>query len=168
MILIINYKYWSKIIHTENDLLSRIYVMVLNDTNNGNTYNGTNWAFQVKTLLDNLGFSYVWNIQENLENISYAEIKQRILDNVTCNQDLLMSIYTSTKLQLYCIFKENTDHEPYLNFVRPNKFKYALSKLRLSSHNLEIETRRYYGMPRGEKLSVCCNMNATETEFHFL
>ena len=166
MILIINYKYWSKIIHTENDLLSRIYVMVLNDTNNGNTYNGTNLAFQVKTLLDNLGFSYVWNIQENLENISYAEIKQRILDNV--NQDLLMSIYTSTKLQLYCSFKENTDHEPYLNFVRPNKFKYALSKFRLSSHNLEIETRRYYGMSRDEKLCVCCNMNATETEFHFL
>ena len=31
-------KYWSKIIHTENDLLSRIYIMLLNDTNNGNTY----------------------------------------------------------------------------------------------------------------------------------
>ena len=100
--------------------------MLLNDTNNGNTYNGTNWAFQVKTLLDNLGFSYVWNNQENLENIPYSEIKQRTLDNV--NQDLLMSINTSTKLQSYCIFKENTDHEPYLNLVRPNKFKYALIK----------------------------------------
>ena len=95
-------KYWSKIIHTENDLMSRIYTMLLNDTNNGNTYNGTNWASQVKTLLDNLGFSYVWNNQENLENIPYAEIKQRIIDNV--NQDLLMSIKTSTKLQSYCIF----------------------------------------------------------------
>ena len=79
-----------------------------------------------------------------------------------------MSINTSTKLQSYCIFKENTDHEPYLNLVRPNKFKYALSKFRLSSHNLEIETGRYYGIPRDERLCVCCNMNAIETEFHCL
>ena len=89
-------KYWSKIIHTDNDLLKGIYSMLFNDTNNNITYNGNNWAFQVKSLLDNLGFSYVWNNQDILGNIPFTEIIQRIIDTV--NQDLFMSINTSTKL----------------------------------------------------------------------
>ena len=159
-------KYWSKIIHTDNDLLKGIYSMLFNDTNNNITYNGNNWAFQVKSLLDNLGFSYVWNKQDILGNIPFTEIKQRIIDTV--NQDLFMSINTSTKLQSYCIFKVDTEYESYLNFVCPNKCKYALSKFRLSSHNLAIETDRYYGIPREQRLCVCCNMRTIENEFHFL
>ena len=140
--------------------------MLLNDSNNGRTYNGENWAFQIKTLLNSLGFSYVWDNQDTLESIPFREIKQRILDQV--NQDLLRSLNTSTKLQSYCIFKENTDHESYLDFVRPNKFKYALSKFRLSSHSLEIETGRYYDISRKDRLCTCCNMYVVESEFHFL
>lgn len=79
-----------------------------------------------------------------------------------------MSINTSTKLQSYCIFKSDTEHESYLDFVRPNKYKYALSKFRLSSHNLAIETGRYDATPRDERVCVYCNMNAIENEYHFL
>ena len=43
-----NIKILVKIIHTDNDLLERIYNMLLNDTNNTITYNGNSWAFQVK------------------------------------------------------------------------------------------------------------------------
>lgn len=143
-------KYWTKIFHTDNDLLKSIYNMLLNDTNNYITYNGNNWAFQVRSLLDTLRFSYISNNQDILGNIPYIEIKQRILDSV--NQDLLKSINTSTSLQSYCFFfRVDTEYVSYLNFIRPNKYKYALSKFRLSSHNLKIETGRYYGIPREQR-----------------
>ena len=107
-------------------------------------------------------------IRTFLGNIPYIEIKQRILDTV--NQNLLMPINTSTKLQSYCIFKVDTEFESYLNFVCPNKYKYALStcKFSLSSHNLANETDRYYGIPRKQRFCVCCNMRTIENEFHFL
>lgn len=108
-------RYWNRIINTDNLLLRNIYHMLLNDTINNRTYNGTNWAYQVKTLLDELGFSYIWNNQAQIHEFPYLQIKRRILD--TTEQNLIMSINSSSKLQAYCTFKQDTEHEPYLNFI---------------------------------------------------
>ena len=50
-------------------------------------YNGLNWAYQVKNMLDSLGFTYVRNNQA-LDNLTFQKIKQRLFDNV--NQELVM------------------------------------------------------------------------------
>ena len=159
-------RYWIKTINTDNVLLRNIYKMLYNDAANSNTYNGTNWAYQVKTLLYELGYNYVWDNQAILNKIPYLQIKQRILD--TTDQNLITSINSSTKLQSYCIFKQDTEHEPYLNFIRLNKYKFALSRFRLSSHSLAIESGRYNNTPREERLCIHCNMNTIENEYHFL
>lgn len=158
-------RYWMKILKTDNILLRNVYNLLLNDAANDITYNGTNWAYQVKGMLDSLGFSHVWDNQTH-DEVPYQQIKQRLLDNA--NQNLLMSINTSTKLNSYCLFKLDTELEQYLNCVTQNKYKYALSRFRLSSHNLAIETGRYVGIPREERLCVFCNMKTIENEFHFL
>ena len=47
----------------------------------------------------------------------------------------------------------------------------AISKLRLSAHNLLIETGRYAkprSLPRSERICKHCNFNCIENEFHFL
>ena len=159
-------RYWIKTINTDNVLLRNIYKMLFNDAANSNTYNGTNWAYQVKTLLYELGYNYVWDNQAILNKIPYLQIKQRILD--TTDQNLITSINSSTKLQSYCIFKQDTEHEPYLNFIRLDKYKFALSRFRLSSHSLAIESGRYNNTPREERLCIHCNMNTIENEYHFL
>lgn len=140
--------------------------MLLHDAVNDINYRGNNWAYQVKTLLDSLGLSYIWENQELLSNIPYHSIKQRILD--TANQNLIASINSSNKLLSYCSFKENTEYEKYLDVIKTNKFKYALSRFRLSSHSLAVETGRYYDIPREERLCKLCSMQQVETEFHFL
>ena len=71
-----------------------IIIMLLQDATNGNTYNGSNWAYQVKSMLENLGFNYIWYNQAFEEN-SYSMIKQRLLD--TAKQDLLIQINSSAK-----------------------------------------------------------------------
>ena len=44
----------------------------------------------------------------------------------------------------------------------------SITKLRSSSHPLEIEKGRHGNKPRGERLCPICNLNEVETEMHFL
>ena len=138
--------------------------MLLDDVIAGNNYNGQNWAFQIKNMLNNLGFSHVWNNQEQ-NDIPFNEIKQRIIDQT--NQEILMANTTSSKLETYCLFKLDTSFESYLNTIILNKYKFALSRFRLSSHNLALETGRYYNIPKENRICTFCNMNKIESEYHF-
>ena len=142
-------RYWIKTIHTNNSLLRSIYNMLRNDVTNNLTCNGNNWAYNVKTMLDNLGLSFIWDNQDTIENIPYLEIKQRIFDNA--NQELIMSINTSTKLQTYSSFKYDTEYEPYLKYINNKKHKFALSRLCLSAHSLAVESGRYDRTPQGRQ-----------------
>ena len=139
--------------------------MLVDDVLAGNNYNGQNWAFQIKNMLNNLGFSHVWNNQEQ-NDIPFNEIKQRIIDQT--NQEILMANTTSSKLETYCLFKLDTSCESYLNKITLNKYKFALSRFRLSIHNLALETGRYYNIPKENRLCSFCNMNKIESEYHFL
>ena len=158
-------KYWVKILNTDNILLKNVYHMLVDDVIAGNNYNGQNWAFQIKNMLNNLGFSHVWNNQEQ-NDIPFNEIKQRIIDQT--NQEILMANTTSSKLETYCLFKLDTSCESYLNKITLNKYKFALSRFRLSSHNLALETGRYYNIPKENRICTFCNMNKIESEYHFL
>ena len=42
-------------------------------------------------------------------------------------------------LRMYKLIKTNLSMEPYLNLIEEAKYRRLLTKLRLSSHNLEIE-----------------------------
>lgn len=72
-------KYWLKLRKTNNVLLKSMFVMLSDDVEQGDTYNGLNWAFQVKRILDKLGFSNLWNLENHIE-ISILGIKNRLLD----------------------------------------------------------------------------------------
>ena len=53
-------KYWRKVIESGDSLIKNVYSVLHDDALNNNTYNNTNWAYQVKKLLESLGFAYVW------------------------------------------------------------------------------------------------------------
>ena len=59
------------------------------------------------------------------------------------------------------------EHELYID-VHEDKFKKALSRFRLASHSLEIETGRYINSNRMERKCKYCSMIIVESEFHFL
>ena len=50
-------KYWLKLRKSNDPLLKSMLTMLTNDMNNGNTYGGLNWRFQVKKILDGLGLT---------------------------------------------------------------------------------------------------------------
>ena len=62
--------------------------------------------------------------------------------------------------------KQTYTFEPYLNIGNVNHRK-ALTKLRLSSHKLEIEVGRWNKITRDERSCRSCELGKVENETHF-
>ena len=58
--------------------------------------------------------------------------------------------------------------EPYLLKVDNPRHRRALSRLRCSAHSLAIEEGRYKNIERHCRKCKFCNLNAIESEYHFL
>jgi hypothetical protein len=158
-------KYWVKILKLPNEnLLKKVYQMLKRDTDNNNSYNGHNWAYNIKTLLENLGLSEIW-LNHLTIDIPLHFIIQRLKD--TYIQSWISNIDNASRLSSYCRYKHKFTIEPYLNFLN-DKYRIALTKFRLSSHSLAIETGRYQNIPQHDRKCNLCNLNAIENEYHFL
>ena len=94
-----------KLLNTdENATHRKIYTMLKKDADDNNSYNGANWVSNVKSILGNLGLSYMW-VQQNEMNIPLDIIKQRIFDNYY--QSWYAAINTSNRLMMYSIYKHD-------------------------------------------------------------
>ena len=67
------------------------------------------------------------------------------------------------KLRTYKDFKTTFILEPYLKLQSP-KYRIAISKLRMSAHNLAIEVGRHKSQSPADRLCATCNV--PETEIH--
>ena len=52
--------------------------------------------------------------------------------------------------------------EKYL-FISNHRYRNALCKFRVSAHNLEIETGRYFRIAPQERICKCCTSNSIES-----
>ena len=71
------------------------------------------------------------------------------------------------KLVFYSKVKLKFKQELYLQ-LQNHKNRNAIRDLRISTHKLNIETGRYKGINRDERLCEQCELNTAETEEHFL
>lgn len=158
--------YWFKILESpETRYIRFAYKMMLADMEK--KPNIVNWASNVKNLLSNLGFYEVW-LNQNVgnKNAFLKEIRVRLTDNFV--QNWSSRITESSRANFYSLFS-NFNHQLYLETVNVQKFRIALTKLRVSSHRLEIEVGRWSRpnrTPIGERKCFYCNK--LEDEFHFL
>ena len=117
-------------------------------------------------MLSNLGFYDAWlNQGVGHEKIFLKAVKTRLQD--ISIQDLNSRIADSPKARFYRLFS-SFGFKGYLEQITITKFRTALSKLRLSSHKLAVETGRYTRPITpldNRKCSIC---NILEDEFHFL
>ena len=126
-----------------------------------------NWASLIKSTLALLVYHYVWQAQGVGNSKAFlSELKQRLSDNFQQNWHERLS--NSTRATFY-INISSFNFQSYLNVVNIRKFRQALTKLRVSSHRLEIEAGRWTKpqiTPRENRLCKQCNV--LEDEFHFL
>ena len=104
---------------------------------------------------------------QNDNNFTFISLfKQRITDQ------FIQSIHTvfnnSPKCLLYKFIANNYCFQFYLQKPIALKYKHILSKHRLFSHNVSIETGRYHNIDRDNRICSLCNMNVIEDEYHFV
>ena len=171
-------KYWFRLqTLDENRLLKQAYLdMIETRPSNKKT-----WALQIKSLLFQVGFGYLWNSQSLLkDHIKESELKvqqklfnQRIRDIAI--QDWRASLFEvkkhrtgGNKLRTFREYKTEYCFESYLKEVSNPAHRRALTKLRISDHSLEFERGRYkqtYVQPKDRHCSNCAVM---EDERHFV
>ena len=74
------------------------------------------------------------------------------------------------KLRTYRIFKTDFCLEPHLPCIQHKKHQWAMPRLRVSSHKLQIEADRHslLTVPIGDQLCTYCEENVIDNENHFM
>jgi len=155
-------KYWFKILYSDNCIINTMYALLLKDIDNSN-----NWARQIKDMLYRYG--YVWENPYTVNSKTFVPlIKQRLVDNFT--QEWNDSLMQNSVLTVYKHLKSTFGYEEYLNIVSSSYYRKSITRLRLSSHRLRIESGRYgrNRIDRAERVCQVCGNGEVEDEFHFL
>lgn len=163
-------KYWCKLLNDRNCLLYKIYenefAVFINHTGAMQNRNGCrSWLADVKDLLYNLGFAYLWDTQ-NITSLQIKAVVERLYDQYI--QTWHSCVNDSPKLSTYRAIKRIFVIENYLQCIQNYNHRIALSRLRCSAHKLMIEEGRYRQIDRDNRLCICCNMKMVEDEYHFI
>ena len=159
-------KYWFKLLSSRSYKYSKlVYNLMLRDIELLPTK--VNWASLVRHLFCSLGFYEVW-VQQGVGDYSkyISVLKQRLNDNFIQNwRARLEESPRATFYKSIAAFQL----QPYLENIIVYKLSQALSKLRVSSHRLEIEAGRWSKparVPINER--KCVNCQVIEDEYHFI
>lgn len=156
-------RYWFKILNTNNIILSTVYRNMLHDCEKGLN----NWVTNVKHILFEFGFGNVWNNPYNVNgNVFCNHFKQRLIDCFI--QKWQNDLEKNRVLTMYKHIKNTFTFENYLNTM-PVRLRVPLSRIRLSSHSLRIETGRYgrARIERNQRICTLCTLDV-EDEYHFI
>ena len=110
------FRYWIKILKSNNNsVIKRIYLMLRRDADNNISYYNQNWAYQIKSMLQNLGLGNLWVNQKHCD-VFLPDIKQRIFDQYY--QSWYSAINNSQRLASYSRIKHEFKLESYLDITR--------------------------------------------------
>ena len=103
--------------------------------------------------------------------LSYSKVKRYV--GVMTNKSFLtgtrpLNNYKNS-VSVYCTIKKDCSPSSYQVLTRKKTpSRNALLKIKISSHQLRIETGRYKKIPRNERICSFCNSYKIEHENHFL
>jgi len=160
-------KYFLKLhgIKRENCILNAVLMEELKDLSDNPQV--INWISRIKSILEPAGFAEVWLFPESVCVKGFVPVLRNRLRDIYIT-GWRASIDTHTSLYLYKEIKSTFQMSPYITLLQNIKYRNILAKLRLSSHNLQIESGRHYKIPRHDRKCILCNLNDIEDEFHFV
>ena len=154
-------KNWERIRKKEaNELLLASYKDARNE-------NCSVWLTNIQHTLGINGMTnFFLNEYENNPSFIHRKLFQRMSDQF--HQNAFETIKgEQSKLRTYSIFKTEIGFEDYLSNVENPKCRAQVTKLRLSNHDLMIETGRHRKLPKEIRVCPFCP-KSVETETHFL
>ena len=140
--------------------------------------NGINsWFSTIDYLKNKIGLNF--NTYKNMKPTKFkSELKKRLRQIFFSYWHTLRDkLKEAGKLSTYFDIKDNFHMEKYLH-IKKFQYRQAFCKLRISAHNLRIETGRYekerndigqnIKLDRSKRVCQLCNADEVEDECHFL
>ena len=166
-------KYWYRL--SESDK----HQPLLYNAYKHNYDNNTPWLKDVKKCLHLAGLTLElvsaskYNINTIVERaVNYCKLKFREGWREELFNDQRRREGCGNKLRTYRIFKTSFGHEEYLYKCKSQIHRKNLTRLRLSSHKLRIETERMVSgakrLKPEERICKFCTLNECEDEIHFV
>ena len=123
--------------------------------------------------MNNYGFQEVWHNCGTIHAKSFSHELILCLQNVYSKKwfEQLNANHENNKLRTYCKFNHEFEPEKSLFTVKKLVNRRLFTQLRISAHDLHIETGRYNKpekTPVSNRLCRFCNLNKVEDEFHVL
>lgn len=159
-------KYWLRLHGTKSDNC------ILRTLNNLHRYetesrpNITSWTSKIKELLERSGFPDIWYFPESVDIKKFLPILRNRLRDIYINE-WRQSMNMASSLYLYREMKLSFEMAPYLLKIKNIKYRNAIAKIRLSSHQLYIESGRHRNIERNDRKCILCKSNDLEDEYHF-
>lgn len=156
--------YWSKAVHNESNSLVSVMYKILYSMHKNGIYK-SKYIDNVKTIIEHNGFSNIW-ISQNAFNITWfsKSMKQKLKDQSIQTWSSLVECSSSGTN--YRIFKDSFGTSLYLKKL-PEYFARIILAFRTRNHKLPIETGRWRGIPRKERICKLCNKDIGD-EFHYI
>ena len=126
------------------------------------------WVTNVKSILDKSELADLWDTLPSPSLGQHIRKHMELMYNNNWFNELNDSD-RNPKLRLYKHVKSVFAPELYL-YIHIEKYRFALSRLRLSSHHLAIEKGRHARpiIPAHLRFCLSCNTNVIDDETHFL
>lgn len=165
-------KYWLALCAPTNTSIAKIaYTDLIQPNSNVPNPKSPNWATKIKHMWTQCHLEGVWDNQGtkykhktiNLLKTSLLEIYDESWWSQINNDD--------SKLRTYKAFKSSPSLENYLLEIPDVQKRKEFTKLRISSHQLQIELGRYTKprkTPIENRICKLCNSQAVEDEKHFI
>ena len=125
----------------------------------------SNWWIKVNDLAQQ------FNINLNATDINEFKTTCKIIvQNEFMRQwtSDLRDTAVNPKLRMYRTIKSVFGREPYIDLVNDARYRIAITKIRTSSHSLEIERGRHTNPETPIQLRVCLLCKEVEDEKHFV
>ena len=156
--------FWSKILSNPDKLSGKLYQLSLELHDTGVCSSG--WITKIKSILDDTGYSFVWNSQSMLTKADIKlHVKPILLDQFI--QKWYSDMEKSSRGQFYSKLKPYFGMEKYLTVLKKNRRIY-ITKVRCSNVKFPIETGRWNRIPQNERVCTFCNSGSIGNESHFL
>ena len=148
-------KNWYRI-HKKNEANS-----ILLSVHQMATEHGLPWPTLNKHTLDSIGIGSESDV-DDIQKATFTKLKENF------HQDSFAEINSNTsKLRTYAKLKSESGFENYIKSTENIMDRTAITKIRLSNHELMIEKGRHQGQEINQRLCPFCK-NSVENEQHFL
>ena len=165
--------YWLKLMNIcPNNPLKLVY----NELHQLSTEGYTTWCTHVGSLLKSVGMENIWDEQKLLVSVdNFKQLKagfKNELENCYAQKWIkeINDIDRHPILRTYIGFKNKFCQEKYIERLNIRKYQRAISRFRVSSHRLGIETGRHQkpSLPPDKRLCKYCKSGKVDDELHFL